>query len=149
MRRLLLILAVVCALATSTGAQASTSRTSFTLDTTFTLCNGDPIDLNGRIVVLVSETQAPGGVMVLGFHFQPQGVTGVDLVTGTVFEASGLTRDLTVSFPSGGGTETFVNQFRIQATRGAQGYLTTELFHITVTPGGTVAVALDNFSTTC
>jgi hypothetical protein len=54
-----------------------------------------------------------------------------------------------VSFPSGGGTETFVNQFRIQATGGAQGYLTTQLFHITVTPDGTAAVALDNFSTTC
>jgi hypothetical protein len=149
MRRLLLILAVVCALAAITGAQASTSRTSFTLSTTFPLCNGDPVELNGTLLTISSETLAPSGVMVLAIHFQPQGVTGVDLVTGTVFQATGFTRDLTVSFPSGGGTETFINQFRIQATGGAQSYLTTEVFHITVTPDGTVAVVLDSFSATC
>ena len=77
------------------------------------------------------------------------GVSGVDLVTGTVFRAVGLTRDLIVNSPPGGTTETFVNRFHIQATRGAQSYIVTELFHVTVTPDGTVRVELDNFASTC
>jgi hypothetical protein len=86
---------------------------------------------------------------VLAFHFQPQGVTGVDLVTGTVFHATGLTRDLIVNSPAGGSTGTFVNRFHIQATRGAESYIVSELFHVTVTPDGTVTVFFDNFSSTC
>jgi hypothetical protein len=86
---------------------------------------------------------------VFAFHFQPQGVTGVDLVTGTVFHATGLTRDLIVNSPPGGITETFVNRFHIQATGGVESYIVTELFHVTVTPSGTVTVDFDNFASTC
>jgi hypothetical protein len=32
---------------------------------------------------------------------------------------------------------------------GAQSFIVTEVFHITVTPDGTVTVALDKFSITC
>jgi len=101
------------------------------------------------VLGIISETQTPTGGVIAAFHFQPQGVTGVDLVTGTVFHATGLTRDLTVSFPPGGGTETFINQFHIQATGDAQSYLNTELFHTTLTPNGTVTVEFDNVSSTC
>jgi hypothetical protein len=76
-------------------------------------------------------------------------VTGIDLVTGTVFHATGLTRDLVVTSPAGGSTETFVNQFHIQATRGEQSYMITEVFHITVAPDGTVTVEFDKASATC
>ena len=54
-----------------------------------------------------------------------------------------------VTSPPGGYTETFVNQFHIQATGGAESFLVTELFHVTVTPDGTVRVMFDNFSSTC
>jgi hypothetical protein len=143
------MLVVVGAFAAVTGAQASTTTFSFTFDTTFPLCNGDPIHLNGTVKGIISETQTPSGGEIAAFHFQPQGVTGVDLVTGTVFHATGLTRDLTVSFPPGGGTETFINQFHIQATGGAQSYLNTEVFHTTQTPDGTVTVEFDKAFTTC
>lgn len=73
----------------------------------------------------------------------------MDLVTGTVFHATGLTRDLIVNSPPGGTTETFVNRFHIQATGGAESYIVSALFHITVTPDGTVRVEVDNFSSTC
>jgi hypothetical protein len=149
MKRLLVILVVVGALATAAGAQGGTTTFSFTFDTTFPLCNGDPIHLNGTVLGIISETQTPTGGVIAAFHFQPQGVTGVDLVTGTVFHATGLTRGLTVSFPPGGGTETFINQFHIQATGGAQSYLNIELFHTTLTPDGTVTVEFDNVSSTC
>jgi len=149
MRRLLVILAAVGALAAPLGAQAGTTVEKQTFDDTFPLCNGDPIHLSGTLVAVISEITTPSGGEVLAFHFQPQGVTGVDLVTGTVFHATGLTRDLIVNSPAGGSTETFVNRFHIQATRGAQSYIISELFHVTVTPAGTVTVFFDNFSSTC
>jgi hypothetical protein len=149
MRRLLVILAVVGALAAPLGAQAGTTVEKQTFDETFPLCNGDPIHVSGTLLAVFSETTTPSGAEVLAFHFQPQGVTGVDLVTGTVFHATGLTRDLIVNSPPGGSTETFVNRFHIQATGGAQSYIISELFHVTVTPDGTVKVFFDNFSSTC
>jgi hypothetical protein len=149
MRRLLLILAVVGALAGPVSAQASTTVERFTFDTTFPLCNGDPIHVSGPLLAVMTETATRSGGEVLSFHFQPQGVTGVDLVTGTVFHATGLTRDLIVSSPPGGSTETFVNRFHIQATRGAESYIISELFHVTVAPNGTVTAFFDNFASTC
>ncbi len=149
MRRLLVILAAVGALAAPLGAQAGTTVEKQTFDDTFPLCNGDPIHVSGTLVAVISDTTTPSGGEMLAFHFQPQGVTGVDLVTGTVFHATGLTRDLIVNSPAGGSTETFVNRFHIQATRGAQSYIISELFHVTVTPAGTVTVFFDNFSSTC
>lgn len=149
MRRLLVILAVVGALAAPVSMQASTTVEQVTFEDTFLLCNGDPIHLSGTLLAVFSETATPSGGEVLAFHFQPQGLTGVDLVTGTVFQATGLTRDLIVNSPPGGSTETFVNRFHVQATGGAESYIVSGLFHVTVTPDGTVTVFFDNFTSTC
>jgi hypothetical protein len=149
MRRLLVILVAVGALAAPLSAQAGTTVEKQSFDATFEICNGDLIHLSGTLLAVFSETATPSGGEVLAFHFQPQGVSGVDLVTGTVFRATGLTRDLIVNSPPGGSTETFVNRFHIQATGGAQSYIITELFHVTVTPNGTVTVFFDNFASTC
>lgn len=120
-----------------------------TFDDTFPLCNGDLIHLSGPLLIVTSTTSTPSGGVIAAIHFQPQGVTGVDLSTGAVFQATGLTRDLTVSSPAGDFTETFVNRFHIQARGGAQSFIVTELFHVTVSPDGTVRVDFDNFSATC
>lgn len=149
MMRLLPILAVVGAIAVPVSAQAGTTVERITFEDTFPLCNGNPIHISGTLLAVSSETTTPSGGEVVAIHFQPMGVNGVDLVTGTVFRAVGLTRDLIVNSPPGGTTETFVNRFHIQATRGAQSYIVTELFHVTVTPDGTVRVELDNFASTC
>jgi hypothetical protein len=149
MRRLLVLLAIAGALAAPAGALAGTTVERDTFDATFPLCNGDLIHVSGPLVVVISETTTPSGGLVLGFHFQPQGVTGVDLVTGTVFHATGLTRDLTVVSPHGGYSDTFVNRFHIQATTGVESYVISELFHVTVTPDGTIRTLFDHFSATC
>jgi len=149
LRRLLPTLIVVGALAVVAGAQAGTTTSSFTFDSTFPLCNGDLIHVTGTVLDIETATQTPAGGEVVASHFQPQGVTGVDLTTGTVFHATGLTRDLFVSFPRGGSTETFVNNFHIQATGGAQSYVVFEVFHITETPDGTVTASFDKMYSTC
>jgi hypothetical protein len=76
-------------------------------------------------------------------------VTAVDLEDGTMFRAVGLTRDIIVESPAGGTTETFVNRFHIQATRGVESYIITDLFHITITPDGTVRVEIEVHSEPC
>lgn len=144
-----MILAVVAALTASVSAQAGTAVAKQTVDQTFPLCNGDLIHVSGPLLAVFSETTTPSGGQVVAVHFQPQGVTGVDLVTGAVFHATGLTRDLIVNSPPGGTTETFVNRFHIQATRGGESFIISDLFHVTVTPDGTVRVLFDNFSATC
>jgi hypothetical protein len=148
-RRLLVILAVIGALAAPVSAQSSTTVEKVTFDDTFPLCNGNPIHVSGTLLSVSSETTTPSGGAVFAFHFQPQGVTGVDLVTGTIFHATGLTRDLVVISPPGGFTETFVNRFHIQATGGAESYIVSGLFHITVAPDGTVTVEFENLTSTC
>ncbi len=149
MKRLLLSLGVVAAFAVPVSVQAATTVQQITFDDTIQICNGDLVHVTGPLLVTTSTTSTPSGGLIDAVHFQPQGVAGIDLSTGTVFHAVGLTRDLTVNSPPGGSTETFVNQFHIQATGGAQSYLITELFHVTVTPDGTVRVFFDNFSSTC
>ena len=115
------------------------------------LCDGQYLiqAVSGAAARSVLGDQTPSGGQVVAVHFQPQGVTGVDRVTGAVFHATGLTRDRIVNSPPGGTTETFVNRFHIQATRGGESFIISDLFHVTVTPDGTVRVLFDNFSATC
>ena len=149
MLRPLLLLGVVVALAVAVSAQAATTVQQVPFSISVTICNGDTVQLTGTLLITTSTTSTPSGGLIAAVHFQPQGVSGVDTTTGTVFYAVGLTRDVSVSSPPGGFTETFVNQFHIQATGGAQSFLVTDLFHVTVTPDGTVSVSFDNFSSTC
>jgi len=149
LKRLVLLLGVVAALAVAVSAQAATTVQQVPFSVSLTICNGDTVQLTGTLLITTSTTSTPPGGLMASIHFQPQGVSGVDTTTGTVFRAVGLTRDLVVNSPAGGSTETFVNRFQIQATGGAQSFLITELFHVTVTPGGTVSVTFDNLSETC
>jgi hypothetical protein len=149
MKRVLVILTLLAGFAIPVGAEAATTVEKQTFDATFPLCNGDLIHVSGTLLVTTTTTSTPSGGFIAAIHFQPQGVTGVDLTTGTIFHATGLTRDLIVFSPRGGITETFVNQFHIQATGGEQSYIVTNLFHITVSPDGTVRSYVDNFSATC
>jgi hypothetical protein len=149
MKRVLVILALLAGFAIPASAEAATTVEKQTFDVTFPLCNGDLIHVSGTLLVTTTTTSTPSGGFIVAVHFQPQGVTGVDLTTGTIFHATGLTRDLIVFSPAGGITETFVNRFHIQATGGVESYIVTNVFHITVSPDGTVRSYVDNFSATC
>jgi hypothetical protein len=149
LKRLLLLLGMVAALALTVSAQAATTVQQVPFSASVTLCNLDTVQLTGTLLITTSTTATPSGGLISAIHFQPQGVSGVDTTTGTVFHAVGLTRDLTVNSPPGGSNETFVNRFHLQATGGAQSFLVNELFHVTVTPDGTVAVMFDKASSTC
>jgi hypothetical protein len=149
MKKLLVLLITTVALAMPVAAQASATTQKAPFDADVIACNGDVIHISGTLLAIFTETTTPSGGFVVSFHFQPQGINGVDLTTGTKYAATGLTRDIQVVSPSGGSTETFVNQFHIQATGGAESYIVSEVFHITVSANGDVTAFVDNFSSTC
>jgi hypothetical protein len=149
MKRLLVLIGAMVALAIPAGAQAITTVGQIPFETSLLLCSGGVVHLEGHLLVTTTSTATPAGGVVYAIHFQPQGVQGVDVTTGTLYRATGLTRDLVVATPPGGFTETYVNRFHIQATTGAESYIVTELFHITFSPDGTIRVVIDKFSGPC
>ena len=149
MRKVLVLLITIAALAMPLAAQASATTEKVPFDANVTACNGDVIHISGTLLSIFTETTTPSGGFIVSSHFQPQGIMGVDLTTGTRYVATGLTRDILVTSPSGGSTETFVNRFHIQATSGAESFIVSEVFHITVNANGDVTAFVDNFSSTC
>jgi hypothetical protein len=149
MRRLLVSLGVVVAFGVPVTAQAATTVGQSTFEATFPICNGDLVRVSGPLATVTSVTTTSSGGVIMAVHFQPQGVTGINLSTGATFRATGVTRDLLVISPSGGITETFVNRFQLQATGGAESYIVSEVFHVTVSADGTVRVVFDKVSTSC
>jgi hypothetical protein len=149
MKRLPVLIGAMVALAIPASAQAATTVERIPFETSILLCNGGVVHLEGQLLVTTTSTATPAGGFVFAIHFQPQGVKGVDLTTGTVYIGTGLTRDLVVATPRGGFTETYVNQFHIQSTTGAESYIVTGLFHITFSPDGTIRVVIDQFSGPC
>jgi hypothetical protein len=148
-KKLFLLFAGTVALTIPATAQASATIQTETFDAIVTACNGDPIHVTGTLLDVFTETTTPSGGFVVSAHFQPQGSKGVDLVTGTIFHATGLTREIQITTPRGGATETFVNRFHIQATTGAQSFIVSETFHITINANGQITVLIDNFKSTC
>ena len=140
---------VIAALALSASSWAATTVQKIPFNAAVVICNGDTVNLSGTLLDIVTTTTTPSGGLVVAFHDNPQGISGVDATTGTVFHATGLTREVDVSTPPGGFTTTFVNRFHLQATQGAQSFVVSETEHVTVTPNGTVTVSFDNFSSTC
>ena len=150
MKGLLALAGVVGALCVPIAAQAATSVQQVPFDADVGLCtSGDIVALSGTLLITSTTTATPSGGLVVATHFQPQGVSGVDTVTGTMYRATGLTRDLVVSSPAGGFTETFVNRFHIQATTGAESFVVNEVVHVTIGADGSVRTEFDKFSSTC
>jgi hypothetical protein len=149
MKRLLLILGLATALAAPLAAHAATTVTTITFNDDVLLCNGDTLHVSGPVLIVQGETTTPSGGDVATFRAGPQGISAVDTTTGTVFHATGVTMDVLITSPSGGSTETFVNRFHLQATRGAQSYDISETFHVTFTPAGDMTVLVDMSSSTC
>ena len=149
MRKLIVLTPVAAFLAVPVAAHAAAVTQTVPFESLVAACNGDTIKISGALLTVSNVTSTPSGGFVVTIQSVPQGVSGIDLQTGTTYRATGLTRETLVFSPAGGFIEAFVNQFHIQATGGAQSFLVTDLFHVTVTPDGTVSVSFDNFSSTC
>ena len=149
MRKAPVALVAAAALAAPANGFTATTANRSNFDSTFPLCNGELVHVSGPLLVVESTSSTSSGGLITSLHFNPQGVTGVNLSTGAVYQATGMTGDVSVNSPAGGFASTFVNQFRTQATGGSESFIVTELFHVTMSPDGTVRVLFDHFSPAC
>lgn len=143
--------AVVVAVALAAATSLAHAATTIVRDIPFTddvVC-GEPIHLEGTIMGVFTETATPSGGFIVSFHFQPQGLTGVGLVSGRTYHGTGLTREITVFSPPGGFTDTFVNRFHIVGTGGNDSIYDKTTAHVTVAPNGQITVSFDKSSSTC
>ena len=139
MRRMLVILGLAGALTAPLGAQAATTVSRDTLDFTVTICNGDLVHVTGTQVVVLSDTLT---------NVRSQGLTAVDLTTGTIYNGANSSFDIFVPTPSGASVETFSQDLRLVAP-GGESFTATGLFHGTITPDGIFRVFLAKESVPC
>jgi hypothetical protein len=108
---------------------------------------GEVVDFSGTLHVLLHVT-INGTNVVIKQHFQPQGLKGVGETTGDVYNATGVTQDITRS-GTVGFTETFVNNFKLIGPGPDNNLLVHENFHVTVNANGTLTVLRDHVTVTC
>jgi hypothetical protein len=104
--------------------------------------------LTGRLHVLFHVTISNSGNFSLKEHFQPQGVSGTGETTGTKYQATGVTQDMTY-FGRVGVVFTFINNFRIIGQGPGNNFLVHQVFHITVNANGTLTSVVDRFKADC
>jgi hypothetical protein len=149
MKKLIVLMLVASAFAVPVSAHAGALTESVDFNSFVTDCNGDTIQLSGRLLIVQTATSTPSGGFVVSAHFQPQGISGTNLQTGATYRGTGVTRDIVVTSPAGGTTATFVNLFHVQAKAGAESYIVTQLVHLTVSATGVLTASVDKSSTNC
>jgi hypothetical protein len=149
MKRLIVLMLVASAFAVPVSAHARALTQTVDFNSFVTACNGDTIQLSGRLLIVQTATSTPSGGFVVSTHFQPQGISGINLQTGATYRGTGVTRNIVVTSPAGGTTATFVNLFRVQAEAGADSYIVSDLVHVTVSATGVLTASVDKSSTSC
>jgi hypothetical protein len=149
MKKLILLMLVAAFFAVPVSAYAAAVTQTVPFETLVTACNGDTIKISGPLLTVSNVTSTPSGGFVVTIQSVPQGVSGIDLQTGTTYRATGLTRETLVFSPAGGFTQTFVNRFHIQATAGAESDVVSQTFHVTVNANGAFTAVVDHVSVSC
>jgi hypothetical protein len=149
MKKLILLMLVASAFAVPVSAHAGALTQTVDFNSVVSACNGETIQLTGTLLIVQTATATPSGGFVVSTHFQPQGISGINLQTGAAYRGTGLTRDTVVTSPAGGTTETFVNLFRVQAQAGGDSYIVSQLVHLTVSTTGVLTASVDKSSTNC
>lgn len=158
MRRLMAALAMALLIPGVALAQAATATTNLSVPIalfTYVPCAdggaGEGILLTGDLHILVHLTMDSRGGFHAKTHYQPQGLSGVGLVTGDTYQGTGVTQDqFYVDGSDGAPFEyTFVNNFRMIGQGPGNNYSVHQNVHITVDANGNLRAWVDNFSATC
>jgi hypothetical protein len=136
--------ALACVVVIAT-AQAATTSIRFPISFTATDCP-DPVALSGTLHE-VFTTVDNGSTVLVSVVDNPQGVTGIGLVSGLTYQGTGVTRE---SFTlAKGSTDTFVNNFRLISRGPGSDVIVQDVFHITVNANGDVTATLDRTTVNC
>jgi hypothetical protein len=152
LRRLIILLAVVASgllAVTSASATAVTEKIPFDFVLAPEEACGEAIQLSGTLLAVFSFTETSSGNVEIGFHFNPQGITGVGLTSGSTYHATGVTRGTTTTRAKGGISDTFVNSFKIIGNGDAANFLQTDVIHITVNAKGEVTASVEQSIIRC
>jgi hypothetical protein len=152
LRHLLISLAVVaCGLlaVTSASATATTEKIPFDVVLAPEEACGEAIHLSGTLLAEFSFTETSSGNVEIGFHFNPQGITGVGLTSGATYHATGETLGTTTIRATGGISDTFVNNFKIIGEGSALNFLETDVIHVTVNANGVVTATVEKSMIRC
>jgi hypothetical protein len=152
LRRLIIVLAVVATgllAVTSASATATTEKIPFDTVLAPEEACGEAIHLSGTLLAQFTFTDTPSGNVEIGFHFNPQGITGVGLTSGATYHATGETLGTTTINAKGGISDTFVNNFKIIGAGTAQNFLETDVIHLTVNANGDVTATVEKSTIRC
>jgi hypothetical protein len=152
LRRLIIVLAVVATgllAVTSASATATTEKIPFDTVLAPEEACGEAIHLSGTLLAQFTSTETPSGNVEIGFHFNPQGITGVGLTSGATYHATGETLGTTTINAKGGISDTFVNNFKIIGAGTAQNFLETDVMHLTVNANGDVTATVEKSTIRC
>jgi hypothetical protein len=137
--------ALACVVVIAT-AQAATTSIRFPISFTATDCP-DPVALSGTLHEVFTTVVSANGNVLVNVVDNPQGVTGIGLVSGRVYQGTGVTREsITIAK---GSTDTFVNNFRLISRGPGSDVIVQNVFHITVNANGDVTATLDKSTVTC
>ena len=110
---------------------------------------GEPVLISGTLHIQQHITINDDRVS-LKTHFQPQGGTGVGLVTGDSYQATGVTQEHdSLPIINGAANFTFVNNFKIIGEGSDNNLLIHQNVHVTVDANGVVTTVVDNLSVEC
>lgn len=112
-------------------------------------CAGENVFISGRLHLLIIEQYDANGGIHYKFHGQPQGMTGIGLVSGNTWHATGLTQGHTNVHSGLPFEDTYVNNYRIIGSGPGNNFLVHEVFHITVNANGDVTANVVNASVEC
>jgi hypothetical protein len=153
--RFALLAALVGALSAASAGTASAQATQFTSNEfiPFALSGagcGDVIEVSGTLHALFHVTFNAAGGVTIKSHFQPQGATGVGLVSGATYQATGVTQDtLTDNGPGPQFEFTFVNNFNIVSRGTTPNFMVHETVHVTVNNNGVLTAEVMNTRIEC
>jgi hypothetical protein len=152
LRRLIILLAVVATgllAVTSASARATTEKIPFDVVLAPEEACGEAIHLSGTLLAQFTFTETRSGNVEIGFHFNPQGITGVGLTSGATYHATGETLGTTTIKATGGISDTFVNNFKIIGEGSAPNLLETDVIHLTVNAEGVVTATVEKSMIRC
>jgi hypothetical protein len=107
---------------------------------------GHLVEVSGNLHIVLDETVDSAGGIHIKEHFQPQGVSGVDLTDGTKYQATGVTQDQETVTANGATEFSFVNNFKIIGQGPENNFTVHENTQFTVNANGVLTATVDNLT---
>lgn len=153
-KRFVIGFAAAIALTQSTASADVTSNLRSPLSmSVFVPCanggRGETVVLSGDLHTL-AKVIVNGNAVRLSIQNQPQGISGVGIITGAKYQGTGVTRDdFSLTAPSFPANFTTINNVRIIGQGNAANLSLHENTHFTINANGRTTAVVDNFRLDC